>query len=410
MYKNIKRFEGLSSLRFFAAFIVMLFHGEAMKKALGKVSYFDYFFFHNETPVVFFFVLSGFLITYLLLKEKSTTQRIDIKRFYIRRVLRVSPLYFLMVGIGFSFILLLQYNGVPVQPPFEMWKGLLLYLLYLPFMVNVLYPGPHPMEHLWTVGVEEVFYVLWCPLVKFFSNHLASIFATIIAIKWAVQCVYGYWLHDAVADRLIYVLQFDALATGGLAAIYLFRRETSIERLWVFSKPVQALLLSLLVLRMTVHESASAWSPVYAALFDKPVISTMSLLFLFAWLILNTGVNRNSILPLRSVTLEKLGNVTYGFYVFHPMLLLLLIFFVTPRLEALHRPVLSLIVFYLIATPLISAIAFLSKRYFEDKVLKLRSKWAPDIDQGRRPVAASSMVCDGADPGIAASIAATNPQ
>ena len=51
--------------------------------------------------VIFFFVLSGFLITYLLLKEKEQTGTVNVKKFYARRVLRIWPLYFFIVLLGF---------------------------------------------------------------------------------------------------------------------------------------------------------------------------------------------------------------------------------------------------------------------------------------------------------------------
>ena len=101
MYKNIKYFKGLSTLRFFAAYFVVLHHAEEIRKKYELIHLKDYSLFRNGSlAVTFFFVLSGFLITYLLLKEQKRTNTVAINKFYIRRVLRIWPLYFLLVFLG----------------------------------------------------------------------------------------------------------------------------------------------------------------------------------------------------------------------------------------------------------------------------------------------------------------------
>jgi peptidoglycan/LPS O-acetylase OafA/YrhL len=77
-------FPNLNGLRFFAAFSVMLYHffGEGL--------------INGHYGVVLFFVLSGFLITYLLFEEKEKFGKIEIKKFYFRRILRIWPLYYLV--------------------------------------------------------------------------------------------------------------------------------------------------------------------------------------------------------------------------------------------------------------------------------------------------------------------------
>jgi peptidoglycan/LPS O-acetylase OafA/YrhL len=80
--KQISYFNGLNALRFFAAFFVVLHHAEQirMKYALFHLKEFSLFN-NGGIAVMFFFVLSGFLITYLLLKEQSATHKISIKNF-----------------------------------------------------------------------------------------------------------------------------------------------------------------------------------------------------------------------------------------------------------------------------------------------------------------------------------------
>lgn len=84
-------FPGLNSLRFIAASVVIVHHIEQIKSLSGYQNYFDNIFIHNigGYAVTFFFALSGFLITYLLLVEQARTKTISIRSFYIRRTLRI---------------------------------------------------------------------------------------------------------------------------------------------------------------------------------------------------------------------------------------------------------------------------------------------------------------------------------
>lgn len=101
MYKNIAYFKGLNALRFFAASLVVLHHTATIGKKDGLFDLCDWGLFRNGANAVnFFFVLSGFLITYLLLKEHEQSGTVGIKQFYLRRVRRIWPLYFLLIIIG----------------------------------------------------------------------------------------------------------------------------------------------------------------------------------------------------------------------------------------------------------------------------------------------------------------------
>lgn len=102
--------------------------------------------------VRFFFVISGFLITWLMLNEQSRTGKVSLKMFYVRRCLRILPVYFMFLAtVG----LFQSIGGYHVS--INHW------LKCLTFTVN--YGGAHsPVGHLWSLGVEEQFYLLWPPL------------------------------------------------------------------------------------------------------------------------------------------------------------------------------------------------------------------------------------------------------
>ena len=92
-------FEGLNGLRFFAALAVIITHVELIKGVFKFKHYWNNPIIFNlgGLGVYFFFVLSGFLITYLLLSEKQKFNKIEIKQFYLRRIFRIWPLYYFII-------------------------------------------------------------------------------------------------------------------------------------------------------------------------------------------------------------------------------------------------------------------------------------------------------------------------
>src|SRR5947207_1519982 len=154
-------FPGLNGLRFLAALTVVLFHAGFAFRYAGIPEY-DYL--NRVNPqtgflaVVFFFVLSGFLITYLLLVEEAETGDVSVRSFYVRRILRIWPLYYLIIAIAF-FVLPASLPGdFPPPHPREL-------ILYSVILTN--FAGTVPCaSHLWSIGVEEQFYLCWPVLLK----------------------------------------------------------------------------------------------------------------------------------------------------------------------------------------------------------------------------------------------------
>ena len=97
-------FPNLNGVRFLAALVVIIHHVEMGKFWFGQPNIYDKSFVggvFGQLGIIMFFVLSGFLITYLLLEEHRKTGTISIKDFYIRRMLRIWPVYYLIVILGF---------------------------------------------------------------------------------------------------------------------------------------------------------------------------------------------------------------------------------------------------------------------------------------------------------------------
>jgi peptidoglycan/LPS O-acetylase OafA/YrhL len=108
-----------------------------------------------------FFVLSGFLITCLLLQEWQQRGSISLKRFYIRRALRLLPALFVML----AFVSLITVISLKGEGALATWRGVILSFLYVSNWVSVLFPdysiGVGLMSHSWSLALEEQFYLIW---------------------------------------------------------------------------------------------------------------------------------------------------------------------------------------------------------------------------------------------------------
>ena len=166
MEKKISRihFENLDALRFLAALSVILFHFSRDIRGFfpgieNKAIYepFDKLMQKGLLGVNFFFVLSGFLITYLILHEKQEKGYFSLGKFLLRRTLRIWPLYFIIVLIGFVLFPMLINGYYTEHNP---W-------MYLGFLANfdeIIHGANDPINFLtapWSVAVEEQFYLFW---------------------------------------------------------------------------------------------------------------------------------------------------------------------------------------------------------------------------------------------------------
>ncbi len=157
-------FENINGLRFLGALGVLLFHCATLPGAIwGEFSegfWYEKSYFllgRGHLGIILFFVISGFLITSILLWEFEANGKIKTGKFFLRRLLRVWPLYFLILGFGFFIFPHLPYG---IQTVHELWR----YLLFLPNIDEIIM-GPHDpinfLSTLWSLGVEEQFYIVW---------------------------------------------------------------------------------------------------------------------------------------------------------------------------------------------------------------------------------------------------------
>jgi peptidoglycan/LPS O-acetylase OafA/YrhL len=369
---NINYFNGLNALRFFAAYFVVLHHAEQIRMKYAMFNWKQHTLFNNGSiSVTFFFVLSGFLITYLLLKEQNNTGGISIKKFYTRRILRIWPLYFLLVTIGTIVIpFLLQMINYDYEMPYHFKDVILYYLFFAPFMVNILY-GHHLLEALWSIGVEELFYIIWAPLFKFLKKHILAIIVSVILLKLILSLILNYIEMNNYIVSVIGMLKFEAMAIGGLGAYMVFKSKSDISKKRLFSFPVQVGVFLFMILYLFFRISLIEKSLTFKWLFSTPILSEYLLMAIFVWLIINVSLNPKTLMKLNNKYLNFLGEISYGIYMYHMIIVFGMVLIFKSKLDGLNN-ILSSAIFYTLLTASVIIVSYLSKKFFENYFLSKR--------------------------------------
>lgn len=372
MYKNISFFPNLNAFRFFAALLVIFHHGEVIRAKNNFISYESFSFFQNGTTAVkFFFVLSGFLISYLLLKEKTKKNTISIKNFYLKRVIRIWPLYFLLVVIGIViFPFLFQILHINYTFPYTIGQVWLLFALFLPSLVTFKY-GSHLLEPLWSIGVEEWFYIIWAPLFKWINNKMALILGVfLIKIILLILCFNGIITH-ALTIHLIKTFAFESMAIGALGAYFLYNTTINIQTFYKKYALLNYLFFAILLAYFFFRNTTI--NLIGFDIFNHWIFSYIILNALFLNLILFIGVKLNTKSIFSTSFLDYGGKISYGIYMYHMIVIFAVIHLGKKHLLTLD-PYLSFLIFYSLVIAGTFVTAHLSKKYFEDFFMKFRSK------------------------------------
>jgi len=363
-------FPNLNGLRFVAALLVIIHHIEQIKSLFKLPSYWQnpVIALLGKLGVILFFVLSGFLITYLLLEEKKQTSTISIKNFYIRRILRIWPLYYLIVILGL-FILphigIFNLSTVTENTQNNFLQKLLLFIFFLPNLALILFsPVPYAAQT-WSVGIEEQFYLLWPILVKFAKNTFIMLVIVILFYFIVKIILQNLSLQHSSNKNISTLFSFwdnfsiDCMAIGGIFAFLAHRNITAVLQLF-YHKGVQLLVYTcvLTFLFLGIH---------------FPVLHYEIYAVLFGAIILNLACNPNTIISMENKVFSYLGKISYGLYMFHPIAIVL-------ALEAgIYFGINHNVFFYLASLTLTILIASLSYNLFEKKFLKRKLKYSAVI-------------------------------
>ncbi len=369
-------FSGLHGLRFIAALLVVIGHVELLKAHHGLPN-------RAEDPVIyelgriavtFFFVLSGFLITYLLLVEKGSSGSIALQKFYARRILRIWPLYFLGVAVSFFVLPRLHVFDIPelsATVTDHFWYTLPLYLAMLPQVALSLFAPVPYAEPLWSIGVEEQFYLAWPLLLNRITNVVPwflGIAAAGVAAKQGALLVAGQAGDAAQLQRwndiidYFYYTSIDCMAIGGLAAWLAHHRPRKLLA-FLFNRITQLAICALVVY-------------VFLTPRGKPMLHYTLQSCLFAAFILNTAANPRSLIRLEGTALTWLGNISYAMYVFHEVAIKAVIEWLRRSTGTTFETLGANAALYAASIALTILLAAAVFRFFERPFLRLKQRYA----------------------------------
>ena len=236
-----KRLPSLDGLRAFSIILVCIGH------SAGTVGAPDFLLpFHNlgNFGVKIFFVISGFLITYLLLIEHEKTSSIDLKKFYIRRTFRLFPAFYFFIFC----IAIAHYLGF-----IELWEGDLFHAST--YTMNYHHERSWWLNHTWSLAVEEQFYLIWPLLLLIFGQLRARIIAIIVIFSVPFIRALMWYNFDVPSSAMTREFQAvaDALATG-CALAYFYKDGWQIPKwfnsVWFYTIPMAMLLVPLIMMKL----------------------------------------------------------------------------------------------------------------------------------------------------------------
>lgn len=336
---KLSYYKNLDGIRAIAALMVMFYHFFEVNHIyfISDISSF------GQTGVTLFFVLSGFLITRILLSTKDSKD--FFKRFYLNRVVRIFPLYFLFLFIHFFIYPIFSIANYPTL--FEQVCYYFYFQNYF-FSFHNFIEGP---LNTWSLAIEEQFYLFW-PLIVYNLKNIALkyIIILIVILSFILRIYFCFKNYEPFYFTFT---RIDSLAIGSIGAIYEFKLIRLSMKKNIF----------LLILFYFIYLTAQYFFSYFALVLSIEYL-TISFFYLFLILLV---INIKSIkfvdLILQNRFLILTGKISYGLYIYHTS-----IYTITQRILP-NQSVLVSFIFWFGSSFLIS---YISYNYFEKYFFKFK--------------------------------------
>lgn len=356
-----RHFHTFDALRFFAFLKVFLLHIPVTSFTVFNVVRAG-----GGFGVQFFFVLSGFLITYIICDEKQRFGQINLSNFFARRVLRIWPLYYLMVLVAFltPFILpLLQlpYSAEGYEPN---WLLTMLFLENYNIIAHGgVVPNVSPLAIMWSLCVEEHFYIVWGLLLFYLPRrHLPALILLCVLLAPLFRIVF-YSFGLPTNDLFTHI---DLFAFGAIPAWLLISSPQLLDSL-VDNIPPLAKSIFLVALVLVVLAISQFASNPRVLLWAPSLLGAM-----FAGLIILVAASRPAFRIADTSVLSRLGVYTYGLYLYHVLVINALRQVCVKYDWQYDGPILNSIAFVTLSFLFTVLLAYGSYHLFEKQFLKLK--------------------------------------
>jgi peptidoglycan/LPS O-acetylase OafA/YrhL len=366
-----RKMPELDSLRGIAILTVVFYHGFAQYDTSGFPAIERAFLIATQwgwLGVNLFFVLSGFLITGILLDSKKNVDYYG--PFYIRRALRILPAYSLLL------ILLLVLSKFGFVNRHVSWSFVGLSFVYLANFTNF-FGVPMQYGPLWSLSVEEHFYLLWPALVRNLSRKWIAICALGVIIVIPALRAYMFW-RGHTAEAWYTPLVADGLAFGALLAILARTRLAARDKMLHITAAL--LSASILALGLGIFYGLFKQESLIGAALRRTLFSAMFTGALSGALLVGSSSWARLV---QRPFLQFYGEISYGLYLIHTLVFDLADSFAARFVPSLGRLAVQghfgmMWLRFLIASGFATLAAFFSRRYFEERFLRLKDRWAKE--------------------------------
>lgn len=351
--KTVSKLPGympqLDTLRTFAVGLVLISHWMPKNHRIQIIPY-------GMFGVTLFFVLSGFLITQILLnsrdiaEEKNENRFHSIKQFYIRRTLRIFPIYYITIFILYIF----DISGMR-----EKFLWFLFYASNIYFFEIQNWSGT--LSHFWTLAVEEQFYLIWPFIILFVPRKYLFKAIILMVLVGPAFRVFMFLLNDATYEfaELLTPAKMDSFGLGAVLAYFtLYKKDNSEFQ----NKGLKIFLIVYLIIMIFFS-------------FINPSLNTvifinlnLSLIFLFLIAKTAKGFTGFWKIIFENKVLMYLGKISYGLYLFHK--------FIPDIYDKLGLPVQNLYLKLFIEGILLITISSVSWFLIEKPINSLKNKFA----------------------------------
>jgi len=352
--ENIKqRIDYLDGFRGIAILLVIIGHGSRLVSETSFLKPLLIFIGNEHLGVEIFFVLSGFLITKLLLNEYNRSGNINFKTFFLKRILRIFPVFYLYVIVVFVLTL----TGILVinKSVFE------IACLYV-YNYRMLFSIPYNQDewflaHLWSLSMEEQFYIMWPCLILIFTMKRMIRIAIILLILFPFFRFANYFLLPETRGLMLYMMHTagDSILYGCLGSLMLNYYPIHVEKFLMIIDRYKIYIILFLFLFFLSPMLHYAWMPTKSG-FITPTLNPICIIILILWLL----QSRKCWVFFNNKYLVELGVYSYSVYIWQQLFL-----------THFNTTFLGVFPVNYIATAIM---AWLSYNFVEKQFLKLKSK------------------------------------
>ena len=341
---EIRKFDQIDGLRFFAVFSVVCIHWNwAGTTFCNRID-------TGVRGVDLFFVISGFLITLGLIRSKEAEKAAgtSLYKFYARRFLRIVPVYYLTIALVWCF------DHARIADSF--WWD----VFYLTNFYSIKINGFCGVGHFWSLSVEEQFYLVWPFIILLTPKRgLPIVMLLSVFISLAVK---SYWHFFTTSSWIAYfhpVASLDALSIGGILSYLYYYHENKLKE---FLHNLYITISVFILFGLCLFSLKTPYSFVY-------FIGVRTIYgFFCAWWIGRAVFGFGGIIGaiLNNSILRYIGTISYSIYLFHPFIPELLKSLVNPDNQNLNAGIYAIVLI---------SLSSLSWYAFEKPILKLKSRF-----------------------------------